>query len=222
MSRTPALTAPPSVPVDVIASHAPAVDAEGRFPSESVEALRESGLLGFGIGSEHGGPGGGPLEVAAVIEAVAAACGSTGMVLTMHVVAAQTLAAGADGDGVKAQTLREMVAGRHLTTLAYSERGSRSHFWAQVSRAVPADGGVVIDAEKSWATSAGHVDSYIVACGAPGTDDPTSTELYLVDGGDAGISIPSTFDGLGMRGNASAPLVLHGVRVGADRRLGEP
>ena len=32
--------------------------------------------------------------------------------------------------------------GEHLSTLAFSERGSRSHFWAPVSRAAPANGGV--------------------------------------------------------------------------------
>jgi alkylation response protein AidB-like acyl-CoA dehydrogenase len=221
------VTAPtllPRIPVDAIAANAGAVDAEGRFPAQSVEALRQSGLLALGIGLEYGGPGGGPVEVVRAIEKVASACGSTAMVYTMHVVAAQTVIAGVngDGEGPKAQTLREMAAGRHLSTLAYSERGSRSHFWAQVSRAVPADGGVRIDADKSWATSAGHVESYVVACGAPGREEPTATELYLVDAGNPAISIPHAFEGLGMRGNASAPLLIRGLHIGAERRLGDP
>jgi len=57
--------------------------------------------------------------------------------------------------------VREAIAaGRHLTTLAFSETGSRSHFWAPVSTAACVNGHVRQDAQKSWATSAGQVDSY--------------------------------------------------------------
>jgi alkylation response protein AidB-like acyl-CoA dehydrogenase len=214
--------APPPVPVEDIAAFAAEVDETGRFPTESVEALRRDGLLGLGVGPDHGGPGGGPVEVVQAIEQVARACASTGMVYAMHVAAAQTLIAGTSDGGVKAQTVRRIAAGEHVSTLAYSEKGSRSHFWAQVSRAVPDDGGIRFDADKSWATSAGHVDSYVTAVGAPGAEDPMATELYLVDADTPGIEIRSPFNGLGMRGNASAPLSFRSVRVDADRRLGEP
>jgi alkylation response protein AidB-like acyl-CoA dehydrogenase len=147
------------------------------------------------------------------------------MVYVMHLVAAQTLLAGtarAD-DGPRARALAAMARGDHLSTLAYSERGTRGHFWAQASRARRnGDGTVVLDADKSWATSAGEADSYVMAMGAPGGDGPLDTELYLVDAGAAGVGVPARFDGLGLRGNASAPLRVRGLRLSAERRLGEP
>lgn len=211
------------VPADVIRDHAAAVDREARFPQESVTALREAGLLGLGIPDAYGGPGGTASDMVAAVEEVAVACASTAMVYTMHLVAAQTLMAGTAGpdDGVKAATLREMAAGSHLSTLAYSERGSRSHFWAQVSRAAADDDAVRIEADKSWVTSAGYADSYITATGAVGMSGPLETELYLVDARSPGIDVLGSFDGLGMRGNASSPVAYRGVRVDADRRLGE-
>jgi alkylation response protein AidB-like acyl-CoA dehydrogenase len=186
--------------------------------------LAGSGALAIGVPAERGGPGGGPLDVLDAVETVAAACASAGMVYVMHLVAAQTLLAGtaAGDDGPKGQALAEMARGEHLSTLAYSERGSRGHFWAQVSRArVDADD-VVVDADKSWATSAGEANSYVMAMGAPGGDDPLDTELYLVAADSPGIEIPGRFDGLGMRGNASAPLRVRELRIASDRRLGEP
>jgi alkylation response protein AidB-like acyl-CoA dehydrogenase len=217
--------APRPVPTEVIRTHAAEVDREARFPDEAIAALRRAGLLGLGVPEPYGGPGGTPTEIAAAAEQVAAGCASTGMVYTMHLVAAQTLLAGSAGpdDGVKAATLRAIATGDHLSTLAYSERGSRSHFWAQVSRAV-ADGpnSVRIDADKSWVTSAGHADSYVTATGALGMTGPLETELYLVDARADGIEVLGRFDGLGMRGNASSPVAYRGVRVDADRRLGDP
>ncbi len=214
----------PSIPVQPIAAAAAAVDREGRFPREAVEALAAAGALAIGVPADRGGPGGGPLEVVEAVEAVAGACASAGMVYVMHLVATQTLLAGtpADDDGPKAQALAAIARGAHLSTLAYSERGSRGHFWAQVSRAEPNSDGIVVDADKSWATSAGEADSYVMATGAPGGDDPLDTELYLVPGDSENIEIPARFDGLGMRGNASAPLRVRGLRLGHERRIGEP
>ncbi len=214
---------PTAVPLDAIRERAADVDRDARFPIEAIAALREGGFLALGIPEAYGGPGGTATDLVAAVEQVATACASTAMVYTMHLVAAQTLLGGTTGpdDGVKASTLREIGAGGHLSTLAYSERGSRSHFWAQVSRATMHDGAVSIDADKSWVTSAGHADSYITATGAVGMSGPLETELYLVDARSDGIEIQGSFDGLGMRGNASSPVALRGVRVEADRRLGE-
>ncbi len=215
---------PRSVPIDTIRAHAAEVDREARFPDEAIAALRGSNLLGLGIPEAYGGPGGSATEIVSAVEQVAAGCASTGMVYTMHLVAAKTLLAGSAGpdDGIKASTIRAIGAGEHLSTLAYSERGSRSHFWALVSRAV-ADGpaGVRIDADKSWVTSAGHADSYVTATGALGMTGPLETELYLVDARTDGLEVLGRFDGLGMRGNASSPVAYRGVRVDADRRLGD-
>jgi len=210
------------VPVEDIERHAEEVDRDGRFPAEAISALRDAGLLGLGIPDAYGGPGGGPADIVEAIAQVSGACGSTGMVFTMHLVAAQTLLAGTDGEGPKADALREIAAGRHLSTLAYSERATRSHFWAQTSRAELTGDGVSISAEKSWVTSASHADSYVVATGAPGASAPTETELYLVPADADGMEIEGAFDGLGMRGNDSAAVRLNGVRVDEGRRLGDP
>jgi alkylation response protein AidB-like acyl-CoA dehydrogenase len=220
--ETPART---QLSVEDIAGRASRVDREGRFPRESIDELAAAGALGFAVPERFGGAGAGPVEVAEAIEGVAGACASTGMVFVMHVVAMQTLAAGVgegEAAGPKHAALAAAGRGEHLSTLAYSERGSRGHFWAQVSRARARDGGVVIDADKSFATSAGEADSYVLACGAPGSDDPLVTELYLVRGDAPGIEVAAPFDGLGMRANASAPLRVRDLRVTADRRLGGP
>jgi alkylation response protein AidB-like acyl-CoA dehydrogenase len=144
------------------------------------------------------------------------------MVNLMHLVATQTLLAGTREDGPLADSLHAIGAGSLLATLAYSERGSRSHFWAQVSRAERTAGGVRFDADKSWVTAAGHAEAYVTAVGAPGTDDPVVSEIYLLDAGAPGVETAGRFDGLGLRGNASAPVRMRGVEVDDARRLGEP
>ena len=57
-------------------------------------------------------------------------------------------------------------------------------------------------------TSAGHADGYVVSTLAAGATTPIESTIYLVLSGDAGVSVAGTWRGLGMRGNASAPMTL--------------
>ncbi len=211
----------PVVPVGVIAERAGEVDVDARFPSEAVDALRTQGLFGLLVPAECGGLGASLVDAAEVVEQVAAACGSSGMVLTMHLAATATLAGGRGTNSLIDDALAEIASGAHLATLAYSERGSRSHFWSPVSRAVPRPAGVVIDADKSWVTSAGHADRYVISVGVESADDPLASDLYLVPGDAPGLEVSGAFDGLGLRGNASAPMTLRGVEVAESQRLGD-
>jgi alkylation response protein AidB-like acyl-CoA dehydrogenase len=224
MSVTTSITAAElRVPTEALAAGAAEADRDGRFPAEGIDALRVAGLLGLGVAERFGGPGGSARTIARAIEQVAGACGSSGMIYTMHIVAAQTLQACTQVDeGPLADAMRAIAAGEHLTTIAFSETGTRSHFWAQLSTATLNGDTVAIDAEKSWVTAAENADSYVTSVRAPGATDPLVTELYLVDAGTPGIEIKGPFDGLGMRGNGSSPVSFRGVRVDLDRRLGDP
>lgn len=195
----------------ILKQHAREVDTSGRFPRESVSALGPE-LLGMCVPAEFGGGGQGLRSFAAVVETLAQGCSSTAMVFVMHVSAVQAIAASTTL-ARKAELLREIAAGKHLTTLALSEKGSRSQFWAPVSHMVQANGGLSVSAEKSWVTSAGNADSYVASTQKPGAASPFESTLFLVRRVDPGVRVQRAFDGLGLRGNDSAPVSLQGVGV---------
>lgn len=195
-------------------------DKEGRFSVEAVAALAPAGLLGLMLPEEVGGAGLGPGSFAAVVETLAEADASVAMVYLMHVCAVAIIAAARAGADVKT-TLGDIAAGRHLSTLAFSEAGSRSHFWAPLSRARRNGAGVQLTAKKSFVTSAGYAQSYVVSSLAPEGKGPTDSTLYLVSAGVPGLSVAGAWDGLGMRANASAPLTLEGCAVQSGQQLTE-
>jgi alkylation response protein AidB-like acyl-CoA dehydrogenase len=195
------------------------VDAEGSFPRDAIAALGEAGFLGLTVPTELGGMGQGLRVACAVLDEVGQRCASAAMVYLMHLCGVACYAAAPDRTE---RYLRAAARGGHLSTLAWSERGSRSVFWAPVSQAVEADGGVVVSAEKSFVTAAGQADGYVVSTQRPGAAQPTESTLYLVTRDDGGLSVAGAWTGLGMRGNASAPMTLSDVRLGADRALSEP
>jgi alkylation response protein AidB-like acyl-CoA dehydrogenase len=193
-------------------------DKEARFSSEAIAALGSAGLLGFMLPTEVGGSALGPRTFAAVVATLAEADASAAMVYLMHMSATATIAAARPGATV-AQTLKDISAGKHLTTLAFSEAGSRSHFWAPVSRAKRNAVNVHLTAKKSWVTSAGHAQSYVVSALAPEGKGPTDSTIYLVASDTPGLSVAGRWDGLGMRANASAPMILDDCKIEADLQL---
>lgn len=198
---------------EIIAPAAAEIDRTGAFPRAALTAMGRAGLLGLVSGKEVGGLGEGHRAAVQTVERIARECASTAMVVCMHYCGAAVIEAYGKRD------IREAIArGAHVTTLAFSESGSRSQFWAPMSTAVNAEGGVRLDARKSWATSAGQADSYVWSS-RPLAADGAST-IWLVPAKAAGLIINAPFDGMGMRGNHSSPVLAEGVLVEADAMLG--
>ena len=203
---------------EVIAPAAVEIDQSGSYPRAGMEALGRAGLLGLISATEVGGLGLGHRAATEVVGRIAEVCASTAMVLCMHYAGTAVI------EAYGPREIREAIAaGRHITTLAFSEAGSRSHFWAPTSSARPVErdgqnNTVRLDAKKSWATSAGQADSYVWSS-RPLSAEGAST-LWLVPATAPGLSIPTPFNGLGMRGNSSSPIIAENVRIPLEYMLG--
>lgn len=204
-----------------LAENAARTDEEGAFPLESVRSLGDAGLLGLCVPTALGGAGESMRSFAATVEELATSCPSTAMIYVMHVTAAQAIASSttlSDRDEI----LRNIASGRHLTTLAFSESGSRSQFWAPVSKLQAAPGGgYLVDASKSWVTSADYADSYVASAQSPDATSPLESTIYLVDRGASGVRTAGSFKGLGLRGNNSAPVALEKARIAHEQLISE-
>lgn len=197
----------------IVVPQAASIDADGSFPKAAVEALAEAGLLALTVPADFGGLGLGLDAASELVRRLATACSSTAMVVTMHYSATALLVTAGHATSLKA-----IAAGQHLSTLAFSERGSRSQFWAPMSTAAPEGDDVLLNAFKSWVTSAHHADSYVWS--SRPLDGSDAMTLWYVEAGSAGLSSPETFDGLGLRGNDSCPVVAEDVRISKAQMLG--
>ncbi len=214
MTDRPVLDVLEDIITTVVEPRAAEVDSTGSFPRAALTAFGEQGLLGLLSSPDVGGLGGSLADAAQVVRRLSASCGSTAMVLTMHYCATAVIEAHGPDD------IRQAIAaGRHLSTLAFSETGSRSHFWAPLSTAAAEGDHVILDATKSWVTSAGEADSYVWTS-QPALADAGAT-LWLVPASTDGLTVAGPFDGLGLRGNASSPVDARGVRLPLSARLGD-
>ena len=200
---------------EIVAPDAAAVDRDGAFPERGIQALGAAGLLGAVSAPEVGGLGLGFRGAATIVGRLAQDCGSTAMVACMHFSGAAVL------EAFGSREVRQAAAsGAHLSTLAFSESGSRSHFWAPVSSATRDNGHVTLNARKSWVTSASRATAYVWSSQpiTPGTGFST---LWLVPAKTTGIQVQGSFDGLGLRGNDSSPVSADDVQLPESAMLGE-
>ena len=213
MSKNEWSTIVDDLALGVVREQAPIVDAERSFPQASIDAFLATKLAGLISATQVGGLGQGPRAAVDVVERLARVCGSTAMVVTMHYAGTAVI------EKLGSEAVRRQIArGEHLSTLAFSERGSRSHFWAPVGGAERTGAGVALSADKSFVTSANHATAYVWSS-KPLAADGAST-LWLVPREAGGLAIEGRFDGIGLRGNDSAPVSAKGVVVDEGSRLG--
>ncbi len=199
---------------ETIAPLASEIDQAGAYPRAALEALGKAGLLGLISAKDVGGLGEAHRAATLVIEEIGKYCASTAMVVCMHYAGTAVI----EAYGPR-ETREAIAAGRHVTTLAFSESGSRSHFWASTSSATPLGDEIRLDAKKSWITAAGQADSYVWSS-RPLAASGLST-IWLVPANAPGLRVVAPFNGLGLRGNGSSPVLAEGVIVPKEAMLGE-
>jgi alkylation response protein AidB-like acyl-CoA dehydrogenase len=200
-------------------SNAAEVDVLARFPVESMKSLADSGLMGLCLSKEFGGQGEG-------MQPCRGDRGGDGLWFDRN--GLRDAYSCRPGNCVvpdfhrRASVLKEISSGKHLTTLAFSEVGSRSQFWAPTSKLEETNGHFITSASKSWVTAAGHADSYVSTAQKPNAASPLESTVYFVRAKAAGVSVTGAFNGLGLRGNDSAPVSLEGIEVKPTALISNP
>jgi alkylation response protein AidB-like acyl-CoA dehydrogenase len=203
---------------EVILPNAEQTD-QGVFPRENLEALGRAGWNGVLIPKEYGGLGLDHVAFSIVAEEVGRACASTGLVYVMHTGAAQTINLFGNHDQ-KERWLKPARDGL-IGTYSTSEKASGGHWWFNFSEAARGDdNNYLLNAEKSFTTSAGQADYYIFQTRSPGAQSATDISFFIVDSKLDGIT-HGTWEALGVRGNHSGPITYKNVHVKSIDRLGE-
>jgi acyl-CoA dehydrogenase len=196
-------------------------EADTEMPWEIWHRAAEVGLTSFMLPEDVGGGGmTDALTQALVQEELCWGCSGIGNLITSNgFFAKPVLVLGTD------EQVRRWVAplaGERppIGALASTEPGVGSDAAAMTTTATRVDGGYVLHGQKSWVSSAGPAEYYVVfATVAPGTRSKGIT-AFVLEQGDPGFTIGPPMRKMGQRALVSAELFLEDVRVPEDRRLG--
>ena len=194
-------------------------EAEGRFPREVFAMLGRSGLLSLPYPEEQGG-GGQPYEVyLQVVEEIARAWMSVAVGVSVHSLTAFPLATYGTPEQQE-RWLPGVLGGEQLGAYCLSEPQAGSDVAAIRTRAVRDGDDYVITGTKAWISHAGHADYYTLFAR---TSDEGSRGLscFHLPAGTEGLSFAEPERKMGLHCDTVGEVLLDGVRLPADHRIGE-
>lgn len=197
------LEATRSIATDIAALHAADVDANARFPAETVAALRDAGILSAPVPSRFGGAGCGLRELAQLCSTLAQGCGSSAMVLAMHFIQVACLARHGSGSDFFGEYLRELTARQYLLASITSEVGTFGDTRSSVCAVERRGDRFVLNKEATTGSYCAHADGMAVTSRRDPEAPKSDQVLVLVKRGDCTLEQTSTWDTLGMRGTCS-------------------
>jgi alkylation response protein AidB-like acyl-CoA dehydrogenase len=205
-----------------IAPHCRKWDNESHFPHELIPKLGDLGLLGMMTPEEYGGAGMSLLDVAVVIEELAAVDGSVAITVASH----NGLCSGHinlfGNEEQKRRYLPDLASGAKLGAWGLTEPGSGSDAAGARTRATRLpDGSWSISGQKTFITqgSVGGV-AVILAVTSPEKKQRGIT-AFIVDYGTPGFSASRRIEKMGLHASDTSELTLDDVRVPDSQRLGE-
>jgi alkylation response protein AidB-like acyl-CoA dehydrogenase len=189
--------------------------SEDGFSRKQWEAFAELGLLGAPFSEEVGGLGGGPLATMIVMQEFGRHLVLEPFVET--VVVAGGLIERTGSEEQKQALIPDIIAGKAIWTLAWTEQGSRFEF-ADVATAARREGkDYVLSGGKSAVIGAPWADYLIVSARTSGQrKDQGGVSLFIVDRRAAGLDLQSfrTIDG--RRGAEVSLREVHGQLLGPE------
>ncbi len=205
---------------NTIATTSAEYDRTQAFPRKNLELLGAQGYLGMVVDSQWGGAGASYLAQTLVVEAIAAADPATAVIYEVHNSLHIEGIWRYGTDAQKARYLPGLCQGTAIGAFAITESHAGSNAAALRTRARLVDDHYVLDGQKIFITSAGEADTYIVFATVNPELGAKGITAFIVEQDAPGLSFGLPEDKMGIRASRTSELILDGVRVPMDQRLG--
>ncbi|CUM43708.1 Butyryl-CoA dehydrogenase [Streptomyces venezuelae] len=201
-----------------LAPHAVAWDQDKHFPVDVIRSAASLGLGGVYVREEHGGSGLTRADGVLVFETLATGCPSIAGYLSIHNMVAWMIDRYGD-HAQRARRLPGLCSAETLGSYCLTEPGAGSDAAALRTRAERQGDHYVLSGVKQFISGAGASDLYVVLARTGGAG-PGGISAFLVERGDPGVSFGANERKMGWNAQPTRQVVLDGVRIPADRRLG--
>jgi alkylation response protein AidB-like acyl-CoA dehydrogenase len=191
-------------------------DEHEEFPTRSLAAVRDAGLLNLCIPVEYGGRGLGLFEGCLVVEELARVCLSSAMAVQPYLNGPWRAIDVLGTPAQRERLLPAVAAGHNHFAIAMSEPGAGSAGTDLRAELRPDGSGFRLHGTKCWVTGGREAETMIVFCRTPGTTGPAGIGAVLVYGHPEGMSDPIIDPKMGIRGVAECTYHFSGVRIEAD------
>ncbi len=203
-----------------VVPHAARWDRDESVDPAIVGKLGALGFLGIGIAEEYGGSGGDTMDYCLLLEELGRGDSAVRGIVSVSLGLFGKSIAAYGTEEQKRRFLPGICAGERLGCFALTEPGTGSDAAGLDTRATRDGSDWVLSGTKIFITNGTWADTALVFArtGGPG---PKGVTAFLVPTDAPGFGRTEVKGKLGLRGQATAELVLDGVRVPDALRLGE-
>ena len=197
------------------------IDAEHRFPEETVEKMAKYGLLGVPFPTEYGGAGGDHISYAITVEELSKKCASTGVICSAHTSLCCWPIFNWGTEEQRQKYLPDLLSGKKLGAFGLTEPNAGTDASGQQTRAVDGGDCWILNGAKVFITNGGYADVFVVMAMTDKSKGNHGISSFIVEKGDPGFSIGKTEDKMGICASSTTELIFQNCKIPKDRLLGE-
>jgi alkylation response protein AidB-like acyl-CoA dehydrogenase len=200
--------------------HASQWERDGWIADSAIAKLGELGLLGMMVPEEWGGSYTDYVAYALAIEEIAAGCGATSTLVSVHssVGCGPILKFGSDTQ--KQRYLQDMAQGRSIGCFCLTEPQAGSEAHNLKTRAEFAGGAWVLNGTKQFITNGKRAKVAIVFAVTDPQLGKKGISAFIVPTDTPGFLVGPAEKKLGIRASDTCPITFEDCRIGADALLG--
>ncbi|WP_274035645.1 acyl-CoA dehydrogenase family protein [Streptomyces sp. MMBL 11-1] len=203
-----------------VTPHAVAWDRAENVDKSIVKKLGDLGFLGLTVPEEYGGSGGDHLSYCLVTEELGRGDSSVrGIVSVSLGLVAKTIVSWGSEEQ-KRRWLPRLTAGEAIGCFGLTEPGTGSDAGNLATRAVRDGGDYVVNGTKMFITNGTWADVVLLFARTGDAPGHRGVSVFLVPTDTPGLTRRTIHGKLGLRGQATAELVLQDVRIPAGALLG--
>jgi acyl-CoA dehydrogenase len=204
---------------DVLAKWAPDVDAQKRFPHESMVALHEANLVGFFVPEQYGGLNGNLRTFRQIAAVLGESCLSTALVWAMHCQQVAILANHAREQ--HSDVLKAVARNGCLVASVTTEYGKGGDLLTAQAPILVEGEQLRIRRSAPIVSCGGETDFYLITMRSGENRPANDVCLVLVTPEDGQVLVTGEWNAMGMRGTHSVPMEFD-VLINPNRIIGQP
>ncbi len=197
------------------------VDKEHRFPVETVEKMKNYGLMGIPFPKEYGGAGGDHIAYAIAVEELSRVCATTGVIVSAHTSLCGWPIWNYGTEEQKQKYLIPLAKGEKLGAFGLTEPNAGTDAAGQQTKAVDMGDHYVLNGSKIFITNGGYADIFVVMAMTDKSKGTRGISAFIVEKDFPGFSIGKIEDKMGICGSSTAELVFEDCIVPKENLLGD-
>jgi Acyl-CoA dehydrogenases len=197
------------------------IDAEERFPMETVKKMASLGIMGIPFPVEYGGAGGTNQIYSMAVEELSRVCATTGVVVSAHTSLCASPIYEFGTPEQKEKYLPKLASGEWIGAFGLTEPNAGTDASAQQTIAIKDGDNYILNGSKIFITNGGPAEVYIVLAMTDKSQGTRGITAFIVEKSFPGFSIGKIEKKMGIRGSSTSELIFENCIVPAENMLGK-